>query len=185
MIDDIVRDNCCGRGHAVFNVGFNDTVVSLFNDIRRFSVASKPGFQPSDLGRRHLFTGTDLGGHATVHPHQSDKRSAGQQSPRHISRSRLRQDLPEQVAEELQVSYSLFRKAFKQQTGVAPGQYLLDLKLQFARQLLADPTIQIKEIAYRLNMESPLYFGKLFKDKLGVTPSEYRRSSHSISRDPR
>ena len=82
---------------------------------------------------------------------------------------------PEQVAEELRVSYSLFRKAFKQHTGVAPGQYLLGLKIALARQLLADPGKLIKEIAYELNMDSPLYFGRLFKEKVGVTPAEYRR----------
>jgi two-component system response regulator YesN len=43
-----------------------------------------------------------------------------------------------------------------------------------AKQLLADPNKLIKEIAYELNMDSPLYFSKLFKEKVGVTPVEYR-----------
>ena len=175
MIDDIVRDNCYGRGHAVFNVGFNDTVVSLFNDIRRFSMASKPGYQPVISGAVIYLLGLISAGTPVTVSSGSSKESMVQQA-RAIFRDRVCDKIsPEQVAEELQVSYSLFRKAFKQQTGVAPGQYLLDLKLQLARQLLADPAILIKEIAYRLNMESPLYFGKLFKEKLGVTPMEYRR----------
>jgi AraC-like DNA-binding protein len=81
---------------------------------------------------------------------------------------------PEAVAEELQIGYSLFRKVFKKYTGLAPGQYLIQLKIQKAKELLADPTKLIKEIAYDLNMESSLYFGKLFKEKTGITPVEYR-----------
>jgi AraC-like DNA-binding protein len=185
MIDDIVRDNCCGHGHAVFNVGFNDTVVSLFNDIRRYSMASKPGYQSVISGAVIYLLGLISAGSQQGRASGTKKTFSSElskesmvQRARAIFRDRVCDKIsPEQVAEELQVSYSLFRKAFKQQTGVAPGQYLLDLKLQLARQLLADPTIQIKEIAYRLNMESPLYFGKLFKDKLGMTPSEYRRST--------
>jgi AraC-like DNA-binding protein len=204
MIDDIVRDNRCGRGHAVYNLGFNDTVVSLFKDINRYSRAAKPGYQPVISGaviyllglisadaqqelaadaRQGWSADTRHGGSApqgwsagTTQTSSALSKDAVVNRARAIFRDRVCDKIsPEQVAEELQVSYSLFRKTFKQQTGVAPGQYLLDLKMQLARQLLADPTILIKEIAYQLNMDSPLYFCKLFKEKLGLTPMEYRR----------
>jgi len=177
MIDDIIRDNRCGCGHAVFSVGSNDTVVSLFNDINRFSREGRPGYQPVISGAVIYLLGLISAGTPQT-PSSGLAKEAMVHRARAIFRDRVCDRIsPEQVAEELRVSYSLFRKAFKQQTGVAPGQYLLDLKMQLARQLLADPTILIKEIAYQLNIDSPLYFCKLFKDKLGVTPVEYRRQT--------
>jgi len=178
MIDDIIRDCHWRSGQAVFNIGFSDTIVNLFNDINSFSKAAKPGYQPVISGAVIYLLGLIAAGAQTPSPGAGGTKEEMVSRARAIFRERLCDRIsPEQVAAELQVSYSLFRKTFKQQTGIAPGQYLLDLKMQLARQLLADPTKLIKEIAYELNMDSPLYFCKLFKDKFGVTPSEYRRST--------
>jgi AraC-like DNA-binding protein len=82
----------------------------------------------------------------------------------------------EKVAEELNVSYAWFRKAFKNYTGIAPHQYLLQLRIEKARVLLSDPSLSIKEIAARLNFESAFYFSRLFKEKMGVGPEQYRKN---------
>ncbi|MBS1606057.1 MAG: helix-turn-helix transcriptional regulator [Bacteroidetes bacterium] len=173
MVDEIIRDNYYRPEKAVFRVGFNETVVNLFNDINRYSRQGGPGHRPVIAGAVIYLLGLISGAG------QGDSADAGQtmvNRARALFRERVRDGIsPERVAEELRVSYSLFRKAFKQHTGVAPGQYLLGLKIGLAKQLLADPNRLIKEIAYELNMDSPLYFGKLFKEKVGVSPAEYRR----------
>ncbi|HZX73643.1 MAG TPA: helix-turn-helix transcriptional regulator, partial [Cyclobacteriaceae bacterium] len=63
---------------------------------------------------------------------------------------------------------------FKTYTGISPGQYLLQLKIERAKMLLADPTKSIKTISYELNFESMFYFSKLFKEKTGLSPENYR-----------
>src|SRR5690606_38199564 len=80
----------------------------------------------------------------------------------------------EQVAEQLAVSYALFRKVFKTYTGIAPRQYLIQLKVETGKQLLALPDKLIKEIAYDLGFDSCFYFSKLFKEKTGLSPVSYR-----------
>ena len=82
----------------------------------------------------------------------------------------------EKIAEELNVSYAWFRKAFKTYTGIAPNQYLLQLKIEKAKMLLLDDTKTIKEIAFGLNFESAFYFSKLFKEKIGISPELYRKN---------
>jgi len=63
---------------------------------------------------------------------------------------------------------------FKKQEGVTVLQYINDLKLSRARQMLSDTDIQIKDIATKLGFTSAGYFGRFFKSKLGVTPNYYR-----------
>ena len=98
-----------------------------------------------------------------------------------INRARLRirealeSDLTiQQVAEEMGVSYSNFRKLFKEYTGLSPATYQQDLRLQRAKELLSTTDLSVKEIAYRLNFESPDYFSAKFKIKTGRRPSELR-----------
>ena len=80
----------------------------------------------------------------------------------------------QQLAEELGVSYSNFRKLFKEYTGLSPSTYQQDLRLQRAKELLTTTDLSVKEIAYRLNFESPDYFSSKFKAKMGVKPSEIK-----------
>lgn len=80
----------------------------------------------------------------------------------------------QQIAEELGVSYSNFRKLFKEFTGISPGTYQQEMRLQRAKELLSTTDMSIKEIAYRLNFDSPDYFSAKFKIKTGYKPSDLR-----------
>jgi AraC-like DNA-binding protein len=176
MIDDIIRENQFGPGKAVFHVGFNETIINLFNDINRFSKGGQPGYQPVISGAILYLLGLIYSESLRDKSQTADMTETMVNKARALFRLHVDNKLsPEQVAEELHVGYSLFRKAFKKYTGVAPGQYLIGLKIEMARQLLADPNKLIKEIAFELNMDSSLYFCKLFKEKVGMTPVEYRR----------
>ena len=95
------------------------------------------------------------------------------------ARMRIRESLEssltiQQVAEEMGVSYSNFRKLFKEHTGLSPATYQQDLRLQRAKELLSTTSLSIKEIAYRLNFDSPDYFSAKFKSKTGRKPSDLR-----------
>src|SRR5690606_38137266 len=81
----------------------------------------------------------------------------------------------EEISEQLQIGYSLFRKVFKKHTGITPGQYLIQLKIDRAKQLLVSSDKLIKEIAYDLNFESESYFSKFFKEKVNLSPIAYKK----------
>jgi AraC-like DNA-binding protein len=80
----------------------------------------------------------------------------------------------QQLAEDFGISYSTFRKLFKEYTGISPALYQQDLRLQRAKELLTSTDLSVKEIAYRLNFETPDYFSSRFKIKTGRKPSELR-----------
>src|SRR5262249_3810682 len=79
-----------------------------------------------------------------------------------------------ELMRELPMSYSKFRKLFKQATGEAPHQYHLNLRLDKARELLSTTNLNVTEVAYNLGFDSVFYFSKLFKIKNGVSPKSYR-----------
>ncbi|MBI5396633.1 MAG: AraC family transcriptional regulator [Verrucomicrobia bacterium] len=81
------------------------------------------------------------------------------------------------LARQLHVSYTWFRRAFAQHTGLSPHQYLLQLRIARARSLLAESNWAVKEIAAQAGFESEYYFCRVFKKKTGLTPGEWRGHS--------
>ena len=82
---------------------------------------------------------------------------------------------PEEVADSLHMSYSWFRKLFKEYTGLSPAHYIQELKIQQAKDLLATTQRSTKEIAYYLTFDDIPYFTKVFKKYTGYTPQSYRK----------
>src|SRR5690606_8468446 len=83
-------------------------------------------------------------------------------------------DMPD-LAAELAMSYSLFRKCFRKITGISPGQYYLRQRLDKARELLATTLLPVEEVARLLGFESVFYFSRVFKNKTGHSPTAYRK----------
>lgn len=79
------------------------------------------------------------------------------------------------LAASLGFSYAHFRRAFKQQTGLSPYQYHLQLRIHRAREMLHGTTLPVREVAAGLRFENPYHFSKIFKKKTGMSPSQYRR----------
>lgn len=65
-------------------------------------------------------------------------------------------------------------RIFKKQENVTVLQYINDVKLAKAKQMLSETDMQIKEIASELGFTSSGYFGRFFKLKTGITPNVYR-----------
>ncbi|MDP3434317.1 MAG: AraC family transcriptional regulator, partial [Bacteroidota bacterium] len=81
----------------------------------------------------------------------------------------------EQLATDLNVGYSYFRQMFRKYTGISPTQYHLSLRIQKAKDLLVSTDQSFKEIAIDLGFESYFYFSRIFKDKTGKSPMEFRK----------
>jgi len=81
----------------------------------------------------------------------------------------------EELARQLPMGYSAFRKSFKRITGESPHQYQLSLRLNRAKDLLSSSILNINEIAEQTGFESVHYFSKLFKKKTGVSPNTFRK----------
>ncbi len=84
----------------------------------------------------------------------------------------------EMLSKEFGISYRYFEQLFHRKYGMSPKEYLLSLRLEYAKKLLADSDMRIKDIAVMLGYGDSTHFGKLFTAKTGYTPREYRSKTH-------
>lgn len=84
-------------------------------------------------------------------------------------------DLPE-IARQLPMGYSAFRKNFKVITGQSPHQYLLNLRIERARELLETTLLNVEQISEQTGFDCIQYFSTLFKKKVGTSPNAYRKN---------
>lgn len=79
------------------------------------------------------------------------------------------------LALSLKVSYRHFRRIFKSATGLAPHQYLLNIRIINARRLLEEKNIKISALAKMVGFDDAYYFSRIFKSKTGIAPANWRR----------
>ena len=78
------------------------------------------------------------------------------------------------LAEEVYLTPTYLCVVFKQETGQTVNEYLTQIRMQQAKQFLADPHIKLYDVCYKVGYLSPSYFSKLFKKITMMTPSEFR-----------
>jgi AraC-like DNA-binding protein len=174
-IDDRVRAGFLSPQKPIYHVGFSDEIVRLYKEAYDTALIEAAYSQQMMAGIVNHLIGLMYSLERNI------QLGRNQAHVDMISRARLRirealeSDLTiQQVAQDLGVSYSNFRKLFKEHTGMSPAIYQQDLRLQRAKELLTTTDLSIKEIAYRLNFESPDYFSFKFKAQTGRRPTELR-----------
>ncbi len=82
------------------------------------------------------------------------------------------------IAKRLNYSRNYLYTLFKNNYGISPQSYLLNLRIQKAKELLTkERDLPISEIARATGYKDPLYFSRVFHKKTGVTPLEYKNST--------
>lgn len=175
-MDERVKAGFLSPSKPVYHVGFSDNIVSLYKQAYEAALEEAAYSQQLMAGIVNHLIGMMYSLERNI---ELKTRSQTHVDMINRARLRIRESLEspltiQQVAEELGVSYSNFRKLFKEHTGFSPAVYQQDLRLQRAKELLSTTDMSIKEIAYQLNFESPDYFSAKFKIKTGRRPSELR-----------
>lgn len=162
-------------GKPVVYVGFQESLLKLFFEIIQLVKDEKAGHQQVCAANTMLMLGKIL---SVVR----NQEFAGKSIERKIRKACLyfRENLNtnvniEKLSGEMNVGYSYFRQMFRKYTGISPTQYHLSLRIQKAKDLLVSTDQSFKEIAIDLGFESYFYFSRVFKDKTGQSPMEFRR----------
>ncbi|MBN8216953.1 MAG: AraC family transcriptional regulator [Spirochaetes bacterium] len=77
-----------------------------------------------------------------------------------------------------------FRRVFKARAGMAPQQYVIQLRLRRASRLLVETSEPILAIAQRMGIENGFYFSRLFKERFGLSPLQYRNEFRAATKPP-
>lgn len=80
----------------------------------------------------------------------------------------------ETIAGKVYVNPAYFSQLFKKETGYGFNDYVNSLRLENAKILLQQPFLKINEVANMVGYNNIVYFNRIFKKYIGVTPSEYR-----------
>ena len=74
-----------------------------------------------------------------------------------------------------------FSRMFKRSTGLAPHQYLGNIRLERAKRLLIEGRVPIIEIAYEIGYANPSQFSAFFRKRTGLSPTEFRRNAQTAA----
>ena len=78
------------------------------------------------------------------------------------------------LVRELAVSRSVFFKKLKMLTGLAPIEFIKEIRIKRATQLIETGEFNMTQISYMVGINDPRYFSKCFKAQVGMTPTEYK-----------
>lgn len=184
VYDSLIEREFFTRLHPVLNVGIQEPIVQFYNQAYTIAQEQKAGFQQALAGI--VF---NLAGHIYTLDRQSSFAESKtetliQRAKIIILESMQNQIAPEELAERLHVSYSWLRRIFKQYTGFAPSQYILEMRIQRSKELLTNTDMTSQEVAYDTGFESPDYFCTIFKKKAGMSPIKYREFTQGTNLHP-
>lgn len=177
IADQIFRQSWFRRQINVLPIGNREEIIDTYDKIFEFVREAKPGYQQVASGMVMKLLGF-------IVSMDMQKKYSGERVARIIQDAcfKIREHIEtemdfEEFAQSKNIGYSYFRKMFKKYTGMPPLQYHLELKVMRAKEMLLYTDMNVKAISYKLGFQSIYYFSRFFKKKLGVSPSEMRKTA--------
>ena len=171
---DLLKHKSAYIANPVVNIGYDEEIVSLYKKLLEVSISERPGYQ-------NLLSGIVIHLLSYLIYREKNKNLNDKEIFNKIDKARLiiREKFnssvsPEEIAASLNMSYTWFRRMFRQYTGLAPAQYITQLKIQKAKEMLSVSNKPIKEIAVEIGFESIDYFSTQFRKQTGQTPTQFR-----------
>lgn len=93
----------------------------------------------------------------------------------YLSENYARHIQVEDMARYTYLSAAYLNRIFREVTHNTPINYLIDIRMQKARQLLEEGNLPVQEVAKRVGYEDPYYFSKLFKKRFHMPPQQYKK----------
>lgn len=167
------------KEEPIYNIGLNHELVDLYQHAIDMAATDRPGTQQFLCGIvMHMLGMVNFS--ARNESSSADRLDQIIEQAKTIMQEQVLQNVDlEALAEQLNISYSWFRKIFRDYTGHPPAKYFMLVKLRYAQSLLANTQESIKEIAFSLGFKSTEHFYTTFKRVTGYTPNVYRKLSTS------
>ena len=86
----------------------------------------------------------------------------------------------DELAKALEISRSSLNRRMRETLNTTTNNYIRDIRIQKAEELLRNSSLQINEICYRVGFQTPSYFIKCFRKKYGQSPNEYANSANHL-----
>jgi AraC-like DNA-binding protein len=173
LIDNLVDKGFFSKEKPVFSVSIQEQIVSLYHKAIAAAEEQESCFQQVLCGIVDRLLSLAYYYEKNIQFRESDAATKISQAKVMINNDYMTLT-PEEVASKLCLSYSSFRKTFKEYTGFSPARYIKEVRMSRAKEMLTNTSLSIKEIAFNLGYNNHDYFFTAFKRMTGQTPAEYR-----------
>ena len=155
----------------LWNIGIHSDIVDLYTDAIETAREQRSGFQQRLSGVvAHLMSLAWYYRRNEAFSEVADKMNQA----KILIAEQFRTISPEDLSKQLCLGYSNFRRIFKEYTGLAPSQYIQQIRIHRTKEMLTNTSIPIKQVAYEMGYENEDYFFTAFRRVAGMTPMEYR-----------
>ncbi len=63
---------------------------------------------------------------------------------------------------------------FRKHAGMGAAEYLLNYRIKMAQKMLCTSDVPVQQIAQAVGIADPFYFSRVFKKRVGISPTKYR-----------
>ena len=174
LAEQFISNLGIGKENPIMEIGYSKSVIESYLEIIRISELEHYGYQQIMMGEVIKLIGK-LNAILKKSEFTHKKIDKLINEAKTLLIHEYTNEPLEAVASELNLSYSLFRKIFRDYTGISPGEYQMQHKINRAINYLADNKTSIKQISIELGYQTPQYFSRLFKRRTGKSPKAYRQ----------
>ena len=161
------------KERSILAIGLDTAILQSFRSVFNRIRLSPPGLQ--QLIAANVM---EILGVALAVPHEQPKGKRLVEQAKLIIETHNEEIIDmQEVAASLGISYDHFRHVFKEQTGMAPYEYHLQLRLNQAKELLRETSLSVAKIGAALGFVDASYFSNIFKRKVVRRPGEWRSST--------
>ena len=174
LIEQAINHSSLENQSAFLHIGFNEELVDLFKRASELQHSTDKFNEVYLSGIILHMVGLVLACAKPVVVQASDNEQKIEEA-KAIMKENVMNDIDmNQLAMSLQLSYSWFRKLFKNYCGISPSHYFMELKIEKLKSLIVSTSIPVNELMMQLNCGTIGNFYKAFKKHTGYTPVEYR-----------
>ena len=162
------------QNSSIANIGQNVVIENIFSNMIQILKENKFGSEA--VLNTSLFLALSIANYKLLNCHEKEdpnieKINTAVEILRHDTTTKIS---PEEVAERIGISYSLFRRIFKETMGTSPAQYQMNIRLKKAQELLTTTNYSIAKIGMTLGFSDTAQFSTFFRKRQNMTPREYR-----------
>jgi AraC-like DNA-binding protein len=170
----MVDEGILSREHIFFEVGLHNEIISIFNQIFEEIKTQQPLYQfKACSGVMSLVAEMLIRERRKKQPNYYQKVV---EKAKYLMESNIFGAINvSSISEQIGVSTSRLNEIFKTYTSMTPYQYFIHVKIHQAEGLLEQEEVSVKEVAFSLGFEDQYYFSRLFKNKTGIAPSEWKK----------
>lgn len=170
---------------ACYDQGADNVLVKPFNSSELRLLADKLITSRNSLREHYAKSGNTIGSNTPTDSLNKEDKEFINKLIDVIHAQMAKDDIDmDHIAAALSLSRKQLRSRVMAITGQNPAAYVLKVRLNFARRMIANETTSLTTIATKCGFQNLSHFSKAFKQQFGVSPLQYRKNSDDISQTP-